>query len=86
MFTKFEDSSTDRSCADMMKINFGRREKWTNKTTDEQYATDSLYTVQLVIPDVVLNFKILGQVVAEKSLTEKKLTGKRIDKHANIIM
>ena len=29
-----------------------------------------LYTVQPVIPDIVPNFEILGQVVPEKSLTK----------------
>ena len=32
------------------------------------------YTVQLVAPMFVPNFKILSQVVSEKSLTEKSLT------------
>ena len=39
------------------------------------------YTVKLVIPDVVPNFKILGQEVSKKSLTENSLHTHR---HTNI--
>ena len=42
------------------------------------------YTVQLVIPDVVPNFKILSQVVSEKSLTKKKLTDTQTHTQTNI--
>ena len=41
----------------------GKREKWTNKMTDKQY-------VNLPYLMFVSNFKILGQVVPEKSLAE----------------
>ena len=40
-----------------------------DKGTDKQYVAEFLYTVQLLISDVP-NFKILGQVVLEKSLTK----------------
>ena len=46
----------------------GKKEKWTNKGTDNQCVAEFvLYTVQLVISDVC---KILGQVVLEESLTK----------------
>ena len=44
----------------------GKKEKWTNKGTDKQYVLNILYTVQLVIPDVLT--KILGKAVPKKSL------------------
>ena len=40
-----------------------------------------LYTVEIVINDVRPNFKILGQVVPEKSLTKKSLP----DRQKNIV-
>ena len=45
------------------------KEKWTNKGTDRQYVADSF----LSLPSFVPNFKILSQVVPEKSLTGKKV-------------
>ena len=54
--------------------NFVReREKCTNKGTDKQYVADSFIQYNLLLPSFVPNFKILGQVVPEKSLTEKKV-------------
>ena len=42
------------------------KEKWTNKVTDKPYVADSFIHNLMFVP----NFKILGQVVPEKSLTE----------------
>ena len=45
------------------------------RKTDKQYVVDSLlHCVVQSYPMFVPNFKILSQVVSEKSLTEKKLT------------
>ena len=41
------------------------------KGTDKQYVAVFCYTLQLIV--FVPNFKILSQVVAEKSLTDKKV-------------
>ena len=63
--------------------NFVREEeKWTNKGTDKQHVADFFLTqYNLSLPSFVPNFKILGQVVPEKSLTEKSLqTHKRTEK------
>ena len=49
----------------------GKKEKWTNKTTDKQYVAEFIiHIVNLSYLMFVPNFKILGQVVPEKSLTE----------------
>ena len=42
LYTKFEDSSTSKCRADMMKHFIGKKEKWTNKGTDKQYVADYL--------------------------------------------
>ena len=62
----------------MMEKNIGMKEKWTNKGTDKQYAAESLIhdTTYLLF---VTNFKILGQIVTEKSLT-KRINTKLVDK------
>ena len=59
----------------MTKIFVREKEKWTNKVTNKQYVADSLLhsTTCHLIPSFVPNFKILGQVDPEKSLTEKKV-------------
>ena len=49
----------------------GKKEKWTNKRTDKQYVAEFIiHTVNLSYLMFVPNFKILGQVVPEKSLTK----------------
>ena len=66
------------------EIFVGEKKKWKNKGPDKQYVADSLWlchTVQLVIPYIVLNFKILSQVVSGKSLTQKRTKKNR---HTNI--
>ena len=41
----------------MMQNFIGKREKWTNTGSDEQYVADSFYTVQQIIPDVCTKFQ-----------------------------
>ena len=40
----------------MMEKIIGKKEKKTNEETDKPHVADSLYTVQLVIPDVCTKF------------------------------
>ena len=50
---------------------FNWKEKWTNKGTDKQYVAEFFYTqYNLSYLVFVLNFKILGKAVPEKSLTK----------------
>ena len=58
----------------MMEKFIGKKGKRTNKGTDKQYEADSLIRDTTSYPMFVPNFKINGQVVAEKSLTKKKFT------------
>ena len=68
--------------------NFVReKEKWINEGTDKQYVADSLlHSTTCHYQALYQNFKILGQVVPEKSLTENfvkekaKWTNKGTDK------
>ena len=48
------------------EIAIGEKEKWTNKGTDKQY-------VAVLLLHNTTNFRILTQVVAERSLTEKNV-------------
>ena len=48
----------------------GKREKLTNKGTDKQYVAEFSIQYNLSYLMFVPNFKILGQVVPEKSLTK----------------
>ena len=88
--TKLENTGSDRS-REICDNNFHlENEKWTNKETDKQYvavfiffATQYNSSLKSVIP----NFRILSQVVAEKSLTEKSLqtdrqTNRQTDKNS----
>ena len=54
------------------KKNWKERKKRTNKGTYKPYVADSLYTVQVNLSYLMFvpYFKILGQVVPEKSLTK----------------
>ena len=56
-----------------------KKEKWTNKGTDKQYVAVFFFVAQYnpSLISFVLNFRILSQVVAEKSLTEKKFTNRQ---------
>ena len=49
----------------------GKKEKRTNKGTDKPYVADFYTQYNLSYLMFVPNFKILGQVVPEKSLTKK---------------
>ena len=55
----------------MMEKNIGTKEKRTNKGTDKQYVADSLIHYKTYHTRCL--YQILGQVVAEKSLTKKKI-------------
>ena len=57
----------------MTKSFIGEKEKWTNKGNDKQQHADSLFFTQYnkSYPTFVPNFKILGAVVPEKSLTQR---------------
>ena len=53
---------------------FGKKEKWTNKGTVKPYVADPLiHSITCHTECAYQNFKILGTVVPEKSLTEKSL-------------
>ena len=52
------------------KCFIGEKEKWTNKGNDKQQHADSLLHNTTVITNIYKNFKILGAVVPEKSLTQ----------------
>ena len=52
----------------------GGKEKWTNKGKDKQQGADSLlHNTTSHTKHFVPNFKILGVVVPDKSLTKKKV-------------
>ena len=48
----------------------GKKEKWTNEGTDKQLVADFYTQYNLSYLMIETNFKILGQVVPEKSLTK----------------
>ena len=50
-------------------FNNWNEKKWTNKGTDKQYVADFFIHSTTSYLMFVTNFKILGQVVPEKSLT-----------------
>ena len=56
----------------MTEISISVKEKLTNKGTDMQYVAVFVIEYNSSLPSFVPNFRILSQVVAEKSLTEKK--------------
>ena len=57
------------------------KKKWANKGNDKQYVNESpKHSTSLIsLPNFVPNFKILNQVVPEKTLTEK------INRQKNIV-
>ena len=68
-----------------MDTSIGEKEKWTNKETDKQmwlffFVTQYNSSLSSFVP----NFRALSQVVAEKSLTEKKVY-RQTDRQTNII-
>ena len=67
VYTKFDNTVSNRS-REICGRNFHWRErKKKNEGTDMQYVA----VFNLSLSSFVLNFRILSQVVAEKSLTEK---------------
>ena len=56
-----------------------------NKGTDKQYMAAFCYTIKLnsSLFSFVPNFRILSQVVAEKSLTEKKVVKVSLEREKN---
>ena len=69
----------------MTEISIREKEKRTNKGTDKQYVAFTFVTqYQSPLSSFVPNFRILTQVVAEKSLAEKKVyrqTDRQTNKH-----
>ena len=57
-----------------MEKNIGKKEKRTDKGTDKQCGLFFNTRYNLSYPMFVQNFKILGQVVAEKYLTKNDYT------------
>ena len=59
----------------MTEIFLGKKEKSTNKGTDKQYEAGFFFVIQYMssLPSYVPSFRILSQVVAEKSSTEKSV-------------
>ena len=55
------------------EISIGEKEKLRNKGTDKQYVAVFFFVTQYIssLSSFVPNFRIISQVVAEKSLTEK---------------
>ena len=53
------------------EISIGEKGKWTNKGTDKQYVAVFVVQYNLSLSSFVPNFRIISQVVAEKSLAEK---------------
>ena len=66
VYTKFEYCCTHRFCADKMEKIVGKKEKRKNKGTDKPYMAQYNLSYLMFVP----NFKILAQVVPEKSLTK----------------
>ena len=69
---KSEQSSHTHGDSHQRPYHFNwKEEKWTNNRTDKQYVAEFFYTqYSLSYLMFVPNFKILGQVVPEKSLTK----------------
>ena len=55
----------------MTEIFIGEKEKYTNKRTDKHFVSIFATQYNTSLSSFVPNFRILTQVVAEKSLTEK---------------
>ena len=80
-YTKFGDFGSYRS-RKICDGNFCWRErKMDNKGNDTQEEAGSLTQYNKLYPTFVPDFKILGSVVPEKSLTKKKFTHKPTHKH-----
>ena len=72
VYTKFEDSGCNTSWEFCDEMFIGEKDKWTNKGNDKQQHADSLLHNKSY-PTFLPNFKILGAVVPEKSLTQMSL-------------
>ena len=71
VYTKFENTGSNRSWEICDRNIHWREKKWTNKGTDKQNAAVFVTQYNLSLSSFVPNFWILSQVVDEKSLTEK---------------
>ena len=66
------------------EISIGEKEKWTNKGTDKQYvAVLLLHNTTHHYQALYKISEFLTQVVAEKSLTEKKFTDRQTNQQTN---
>ena len=69
-YKKFEDSGSQRSRENCNRKLIGEKEKWTNKGNGKHQEAASLIQRNKSYPTFVPNFKILGSVVPEISLTK----------------
>ena len=79
---------SEKSDRKKVKIFIGEREKWTNKGTDKQYLAVFVTQYNSSLSSFVPNFRVLSQVVAEKSFNRKKVykqTDRQTYKQTNII-
>ena len=73
VYTKIENTGSNRS-REICDRNFHWRErKITNKGTDKQYVAVFVTQYNSSLSSFLPNFRILSQVVAEKSLTEENV-------------
>ena len=72
VYTKLDDSGSHWSREICDRIFNGKKEKWTNGMVSRRRLI-LFYTIQKSYPTLVPDFKILGAVVPEKSLTKKCL-------------
>ena len=80
VYTKFKALAPIGAEKYVTEISIRVKEKWTNKGTDKQNVADFVTQYNLSLSSFVPNFRILTQVVAEKSLTEKSFTDRQTDK------
>ena len=87
VYTKFEDFALIEAEKSVTKIFIGEKEKWTNNGNDKQEGGwFSLTQYNKLYPIFVPNFKILGSVVPQKSLTKKKFTHKPTHTHTQTLL
>ena len=69
-----------------VKIFTGKKEKWTNKGTDKQYVAVFVTQYYPSLTSFVPNFRVLSQVVAEKSSqTDSQFTNRQTNRQTNIV-
>ena len=74
VYTKSETLAAIGANKSVTEIFIGEKEKWTDKGTDKQYVAAFFVTqYNSSLSSFVPNFRILTQVVAEKSLTEQNV-------------